>query len=92
MLDDGLETDAWIELIEWRAAFDELVTFFYNSFAAMTRHAGEFFHHQHGLYNTCEARTITNRFCTTICVEDLPEPFLFLVSLLQALLQHSQRK
>ncbi|CAD6214984.1 unnamed protein product [Miscanthus lutarioriparius] len=35
VLDDGPKADAWPELIQWCEAFNELVTFFYNSFTAM---------------------------------------------------------
>lgn len=43
MLNDGPEVDVWLELMKQRGAFDELVTFFYGSFADMMGHAGEFF-------------------------------------------------
>jgi hypothetical protein len=36
-------------------AFDELVAFFYDYFAMMTNHAGEFFGLQQGIYDSCEA-------------------------------------
>lgn len=45
VLDDGPKANAWLELIQRREAFDELVTFFYDSFTAMAGRAGEFFHH-----------------------------------------------
>ena len=40
ILDDGPKVDAWLELMEQRGAFDELVTFFYDSFSLMAGHAG----------------------------------------------------
>ena len=43
VLDDGPKADTWLELIKWRSTFDELVTFFYDSFTVMACHAGEFF-------------------------------------------------
>ncbi|CAD6265834.1 unnamed protein product [Miscanthus lutarioriparius] len=48
-LDDGPVTDAWLELMKQRGAFDELVTFFYDSFGEMTGRTGEFFGLQHGI-------------------------------------------
>jgi hypothetical protein len=53
VLDDSTEVNAWLELIKWRGAFNELVTFFYDSFAVMAGRAGEFFGLQQGMYDSC---------------------------------------
>jgi hypothetical protein len=45
-----------LELIKQREAFDELVTFFYDSFAVMASHAGEFFGLQQGMYDSYGVR------------------------------------
>ena len=31
VLNDGLEVDAWLEIMEWRGTIDRMVAFFYNS-------------------------------------------------------------
>lgn len=56
MLNDSLKADAWLELMKWHGTFDELVAFFYDSFAEMTVHAGEFFYHHQGIYDSYEVR------------------------------------
>jgi hypothetical protein len=44
----------WLELIKRRDTFDELVAFFYDSFAMMMMgHVGEFFGLQQGIYDSC---------------------------------------
>lgn len=42
----------WLELIERRDAFYELVAFFYDSFAVMAGRVGAFFDLQQGLYDS----------------------------------------
>jgi hypothetical protein len=56
VLDDGPEVDVWLELIKQRGAFDELVTFFYDSFTVMASHAGEFFGLRQGMYDSYRVR------------------------------------
>ena len=52
-MNDGLEVDAWLEIMEWRGTIDRMVAFFYNSFAVMVGHASEFFGLQQEMYNSC---------------------------------------
>jgi hypothetical protein len=43
VLDDGPEANVWSELVQRHGAFDELVSFFYDSFAVMASRTREFF-------------------------------------------------
>ena len=43
MLDDNPKVDVWLELMKGHDAFNELVAFFYDSFAEMMGHVGTFF-------------------------------------------------
>lgn len=52
-MDNGPEADARLELIKRRGAFDELVSFFHDSFAVIAGHAGEFFGLQQGMCDSC---------------------------------------
>ena len=51
-MDDGPKADAWLELIKRRDTFDELVTFFYDSFTVIAGSMGKFFALQQGMYDS----------------------------------------